>query len=203
VLEKEYEAARQVGLDVVWAEAAPIPSAPGGRCLLFRNQARFHPLKYLNGLIRCLERDGAELHSGTTVTDVAEQEDGTVLVRTASGPVVRARSCVVTTNSPFHEVQIHFKQAPYRTYALAGRVPRGAVEDALFWDTLDSYHYVRLQPTDDGASDWLMTENERTIFVGKPTNQQAALYEAARAANEAGSAAAVAGNPVAGIDAAA
>lgn len=49
----------------------------------------------------------------------------------------------------------------------------------------------------------MMTENERTFFVGKPTNQQASLYEAARAANEAGAAAAVAGNPVAAIDAAA
>jgi Xaa-Pro aminopeptidase len=49
----------------------------------------------------------------------------------------------------------------------------------------------------------MMTENERTFFVGKPTNQQAALYEAARAANEAGAAAAVTGKPVAGIDAAA
>lgn len=49
----------------------------------------------------------------------------------------------------------------------------------------------------------MMTENERTFFVGKPSNQQAALYEAARAANEAGTAAAIAGKPVAGIDAAA
>jgi Xaa-Pro aminopeptidase len=49
----------------------------------------------------------------------------------------------------------------------------------------------------------MMTENERTFFVRKPSNRQAALYEAARAANEAGAAAAVVGNPVAAIDAAA
>src|SRR5215470_14341647 len=49
----------------------------------------------------------------------------------------------------------------------------------------------------------MMTENERTFFVGTPSNRQAALYEAARAANEAGTAAAVAGNPVSAIDAAA
>ena len=49
----------------------------------------------------------------------------------------------------------------------------------------------------------MMTENERTFFVGKPSNQQVALYEAARAANEAGCAAAIAGNPVSAIDAAA
>ena len=39
------------------------------------------------------------------------------------------------------------------------RVPRGSVEDALFWDTLDPYHYVRLQPADD-ASDWLISGGE-------------------------------------------
>jgi len=49
----------------------------------------------------------------------------------------------------------------------------------------------------------MMTENERTFFVGKPTNEQATFYETARAANEAGAAAAVAGSPVSGIDAAA
>jgi Xaa-Pro aminopeptidase len=49
----------------------------------------------------------------------------------------------------------------------------------------------------------MMTENERTFFVGTPSNRQAALYEAARAANAAGAAAAVAGNPVSAIDAAA
>src|SRR5260370_8870212 len=48
----------------------------------------------------------------------------------------------------------------------------------------------------------MMTENERTFFVGKPSNRQAALYEAARAANEAGAAPAFAGNPVSALDAA-
>lgn len=49
----------------------------------------------------------------------------------------------------------------------------------------------------------MMTENERTFFTGKPSNRQVALYEAARAANEVGCAAAVVGNPVSAIDAAA
>ena len=49
----------------------------------------------------------------------------------------------------------------------------------------------------------MMTENERTFFIGPPSNRQAALYEAARAANAAGCAAAVTGNPVSAIDAAA
>jgi Rieske Fe-S protein len=43
-------------------------------------------------------------------------------------------------------VAIHTKQAPYMTYAIGARVPSGAVTDALYWDTLDAYHYIRLQP---------------------------------------------------------
>jgi glycine/D-amino acid oxidase-like deaminating enzyme len=42
---------------------------------------------------------------------------------------------------------------------MAGRVPKGSAVDALFWDTLEAYHYVRLQPADD-ASDWLIVGGE-------------------------------------------
>jgi len=45
--------------------------------------------------------------------------------------------------------------------------------------------------------------NERTRFYGKPSQRQAKLFEAARAANEAGCAAAVAGKPTAQVSAAA
>jgi nitrite reductase/ring-hydroxylating ferredoxin subunit len=57
---------------------------------------------------------------------------------------------VFATNSPTNnKVAIHPKQVPDRTYVIAGRVPKGSVEDALIWDTLDAYHYVRIQPLGD------------------------------------------------------
>jgi Rieske Fe-S protein len=54
-------------------------------------------------------------------------------------------------------VMIHTKQAPYRTYALAAALPRGSLADALYWDTLDPYHYVRLQT---------LSEREDIVIVG-------------------------------------
>jgi Rieske Fe-S protein len=54
-------------------------------------------------------------------------------------------------------VTIHTKQLPHRTYAIAGPVPRGSVPDALVWDTLDAYHYVRIQP---------LSDSEDLIIVG-------------------------------------
>jgi nitrite reductase/ring-hydroxylating ferredoxin subunit len=38
-------------------------------------------------------------------------------------------------------------------------VPRSSVPDALYCDTLDPYHYVRLQPAEDGQ-DWLIVGGE-------------------------------------------
>jgi Rieske Fe-S protein len=64
------------------------------------------------------------------------------------------------TNSPVNDrVSIHTKQVPMRTYAMAGRVPAGSVEDALIWDTLWPYHYVRLQPAGE-SQDWLIVGGE-------------------------------------------
>ncbi len=70
---------------------------------------------------------------------------------TSDGRAVRADYAVVATNAPISDrFAIHTKQAPYRTYAMAFELPSGALPDALYWDTLDPYHYVRLQPGEDG-----------------------------------------------------
>src|SRR5437588_739475 len=67
-------------------------------------------------------------------------------VKTAQGPEVRAHAVVVATNAPVAETYgLYTVNAPYRTYAIAIRVPRGSVTRALYWDTPDPYHYVRLK----------------------------------------------------------
>ena len=57
---------------------------------------------------------------------------------------------VVATNTPVNDlVAIHTKQAPYVTYAIGIQVPKNSVTRALYWDTGDPYHYVRLQREND------------------------------------------------------
>jgi Rieske Fe-S protein len=66
-------------------------------------------------------------------------------VRLTGGRSVTASAVVIATNTPINDVlTMHTKQAPYRTYALALEIPRGSIARALFWDTGDPYHYVRL-----------------------------------------------------------
>jgi nitrite reductase/ring-hydroxylating ferredoxin subunit len=59
---------------------------------------------------------------------------------------VDAGDAVIATNSPISDrITLHARLAPYRTYVMAFTVARDSIEDALYWDTLEPYHYVRLE----------------------------------------------------------
>ncbi|MBA4149105.1 MAG: FAD-dependent oxidoreductase [Verrucomicrobia bacterium] len=149
ILERELEACHRAGLmDVEWVESAPINSFNTGPCLRFPRQGQMHPTKYLHGLAQAFVRRGGRIYCGTHVAKIESGDPGRV--RTSSSRTVEASSVVVATNSPVNDkVAIHTKQAPYRTYVIGARIPRDSVRRALYWDTLDPYHYVRLQRNND------------------------------------------------------
>ncbi|HEY6816684.1 MAG TPA: FAD-dependent oxidoreductase [Croceibacterium sp.] len=159
LLEREFEACRTLGVTVEWAERAPMPGLDSGRCLRFPDQGRFHPTRYLAGLAAAIVRHGGRLFADTAYVDHRE-EDGGVVIETEAGPRIRAGAAVFATNSPVNNrVELHTKQVPMRTYAIAGRVPKGSVPDALLWDTLEAYHYVRIQELSE-SEDWLIVGGE-------------------------------------------
>jgi glycine/D-amino acid oxidase-like deaminating enzyme/nitrite reductase/ring-hydroxylating ferredoxin subunit len=153
-LDDELEACGEIGIPVTDCRGAlPLGAS---RALRFPGQARFHPTKYLAGLAEAIRRRGGRLYANTRVESV--EEKGEVVVKTDAGHELHARDVVVATNSPINDrVPIHTKQAPYRTYAIAATLPRGSLADALYWDTLDPYHYVRLQP---------LSEREDVVVIG-------------------------------------
>jgi glycine/D-amino acid oxidase-like deaminating enzyme/nitrite reductase/ring-hydroxylating ferredoxin subunit len=145
LLVRELEAAHRAGLgEVVWVDRAPLPAFETGPCLRFPRQAQFHPLKYLAGLVPAIERLGGRLFTGTHATSV--EGGGAARVETRRGAVVTAEAIVVATNTPVNDrFAIHTKQVPYTTYVVGIAVPRESVPRALYWDTGDPYHYVRLE----------------------------------------------------------
>jgi len=151
VLDDELAACNEAGVPVFDVrERTPLHAGNLVRSLRFPQQARVHPLKYLAGLARAVTRMGGRLYADTPVASVEENDNG-VVVKTVDGHTVRAKHAVVATNSPINDwLAIHSKQAPYRTYAIAAPIARGTLPDALYWDTLDPYHYVRLQPGANG-----------------------------------------------------
>lgn len=147
-LEREFEAAREAGQPVEWAEQ-PGKLAFLGRCLRFPEQGQFSPLDYLRGLREAIVRLGGRIYTQTHVHEITEDEFSTV--HTDRDAFVRARHVVVAANTPFNDrVTMHTKLYPYQTYVIAATVPAGSVPTALYWDDLDPYHYVRVTPATPG-----------------------------------------------------
>jgi glycine/D-amino acid oxidase-like deaminating enzyme/nitrite reductase/ring-hydroxylating ferredoxin subunit len=147
-LAEELEAAKRAGIkDVEWAPKAPMPSFDTGECLRFKRQGQFHPLKYLAGVARGIVKHGGEIFEGERVNDVEEGER--ITVKTESGKTVKAKWLVVATNPPVYDnAAVYTRQSPYRTYVLSFAIPKGSVPEALYWDTLDPYHYIRIAERD-------------------------------------------------------
>jgi glycine/D-amino acid oxidase-like deaminating enzyme/nitrite reductase/ring-hydroxylating ferredoxin subunit len=157
-LEKELKTVRELGFrDVEMVNKLPFGLAVNA--LRFQHQAQFHVLKYIKGLCRAITKLGGWIYNFEHVSQI---EDGElVTVRTESGHTIKARNLVVATNSPVSDkVKIHTKQAAYRTYVIGAKVTAGSVQTALYWDTENPYHYIRLQPTDSPLHDILILGGE-------------------------------------------
>ncbi|HVR96722.1 MAG TPA: FAD-dependent oxidoreductase [Thermoanaerobaculia bacterium] len=180
LLDRELAAARRAGLQgVEKIGRAPLDSFDTGPCLRFPHQGQFHPLKYLSGLARAIEHAGGKIFTNTHADRIEGGEPARI---EAGGHVVTAAAVVVATNTPVNDLFVlHTKQAPYMTYVIGARVPRGAVTTALYWDTEDPYHYVRLQPM-DGEHDLLIVggEDHKTGQADNPRERYVRLEDWAR-----------------------
>jgi glycine/D-amino acid oxidase-like deaminating enzyme/nitrite reductase/ring-hydroxylating ferredoxin subunit len=167
ILKQELEAAHRAGLNQVEMIArAPIADFDTGSCLRFPAQARFHPLKYLSALAKLIKEQGGRIYTNSHADHI---EGGSPAKIEVGRHTVTAEAVVVATNTPINDlVAIHTKQAPHMTYVIGARVPSGSVTDALYWDTLKAYHYVRLQPFADGgpAQDAQTDQKYDLLIVG-------------------------------------
>ncbi len=149
VLEEELGAAQRArisGVEIV--SRAPL-EFDTGPCLRFPNQAQFSPLPYIDKLCDLIIDAGGLIFTSTHAAQL-EKQGSEYRIETKQGPAVLAKHVIIATNSPvFSRVLPHLKQAPYRTYVIGGKIPRGSVVNALYYDTPDPYHYIRIFPSDE------------------------------------------------------
>lgn len=150
-LAAETTAALRAGLDARLEARAPLAGFQTGPAIRFTNQARLDPHAFIHGLAAAARRHGVLLFGNAPVVSV---EGGhPARVSTAQGWHVVADSVVVATNTPINDrLAIHGKLTPMRTYAVALAAAEDSGDaDALYWDTLAPYHYVRFGRAPDGG----------------------------------------------------
>ncbi|HST29940.1 MAG TPA: FAD-dependent oxidoreductase [Chthoniobacterales bacterium] len=143
-LKKEADLAQQLGFDAAFVEAVPHFGVPGVR---FANQAKFHPRKYLRRLVEIIADGGAHIFEESA----AEEFDAEKRRAKVNGHWISFDRVVIATNNPLMGLAtvtsaslLQTKLSLYSSYVLGARIPRGSLPIALFWDTVDPYHYLRI-----------------------------------------------------------
>jgi len=145
-LQAEAERAREMGFDAAYVDEVPLVRQPGVRV---SDQARIQPRAYLAGVARACADMGVRIHEHSPGDECHDEP----LEVTSLGHTVRCKDLVIATHTPIVGVAsqasaalFQTKLALYTTYVIAGRVPKGTVPDALWWDTKDPYDYLRVEP---------------------------------------------------------
>lgn len=139
-LREEWVSARRVGVRCRRLSEIGLPF-PVHSALRYDDQAQFNPLKYLQGLAERAQQRGVGIYEHTPITSFTESEP--CELETPQGRV-RAPITIVTCHVPLQaSLSLHKKLAAYRTYAIAVRSPHAENLGALYWDSMQPYHYVR------------------------------------------------------------
>lgn len=160
ILEEELATIKRMGnLEASFVSKAPMKSFDTGRCLKISNQAEFFPLVYLEAICNHILENKGQIYSNSHAKNIHCSETGCE-VQTTEGWKILAKDIVVATNSPIvSRFFPHLKQASYRTYVIAGKIPVGNLETALYYDTPDPYHYIRVVKFDE-RHDYFMVGGE-------------------------------------------
>ncbi|UCZ55416.1 FAD-dependent oxidoreductase [Bacillus shivajii] len=128
-LEKEYKAYRKLGIPAEELDSLPFP-VEITKAIAMKDQAQFHPLKYLTRLVEEFIANGGEIYEQTTAVEImGESATGQHLsVETRDGHHITCSFVVQCTHFPFfdHEGGYFARLKADRSYIVAAK---GNVDD--------------------------------------------------------------------------
>lgn len=142
----------------------------------FKNQAKFHPLKYLSALAKICVKNGVEIFEKTEVERISGI--GPFAVRTKKGRVF-ADYVVVATYAPFDH-ELYFKRAFYDSYVMELELTQGVLKEGIYEDDLEPYHYFRVDKKEKSDRVIIGGEDHRSDIPVNPSKSFQALEEYAR-----------------------
>lgn len=100
-LQTEWEAYKRLGIDGALKDTIPF-NIPVTAALKMSNQAQYHPLKFLRGLLDDAVKNGCVVYENTTASDI-EDDDAQPRVITKAGNKVTCRHVIIASHFPFYD----------------------------------------------------------------------------------------------------
>ena len=144
-LDEIYEASKKAGCEIRFEDNIPVP-VDFIKAVVYERQAQFHPSKYIYALAKAFEKAGGVLVQGCRITGVDKKDDH-LEIESFQGKI-HARQLIYATHIPPGVNLLHFRCAPYRSYAMAVKLKDGKYPDGLAYDMYDPYHYYRTQESE-------------------------------------------------------
>jgi len=143
-LQKLVDSSNELGVEMGFINDSPFP-IPYKRIASVPGQAQFHPIKYIHGLARAFVTLGGVILENCRVE---KTDDGDIITAHTPKGEIRAKNLFYATHIPPGVNLLHFRCAPYRSYAIACTLKDGKYPQALGYDMDDPYHYYRTHRID-------------------------------------------------------
>jgi len=118
-LNKEYNLLKRLGAGIELVDDIELPIKIK-KAIKYKNNASFHPLKYLNGIVKILLKSGVSIHENSRVMDI--DDNGTYFnTEFENGDIIKSEIVIVATHYPIMKVMgLYFsKLVQERSYAVA------------------------------------------------------------------------------------
>ena len=140
-LQEETKLGQALGFDVSWHESNNLNFKNYGY-MEVANQAKFHPIKYLQQLTQRVSKNKVQIFESTEAKKIKAGKQ--VEIHTPGGTIT-SQDVVITTYGPFnHPLSVFFKEGRYTSYILETKLPKNTLEEALYLDQENPYHYFRI-----------------------------------------------------------
>jgi glycine/D-amino acid oxidase-like deaminating enzyme len=157
-LAEEAESAHKYGFDLEQKKDGNIKVKNAGY-LEIKNQAKFHPLKYLEALKAEAAEAGAMIFDGTEAEEISKGNPAEVK---AGGFSVAAPKVLIATYDPFNKpAEIFAHKGTYTTYIIELSIPSGSLKEGIYEDEENPYHYFRVDTKGESQRVLLGGEDHR------------------------------------------
>jgi glycine/D-amino acid oxidase-like deaminating enzyme len=141
-LSKEATVIKELGFDVSLGKKDL--GIPQKGYLELKNQAKFHPLKYLYAVAEAAKKNGTQIFEHTEATKIT-RKGNVINVETKDGQTIKAGHVINATYDPLgNPVKTLFKKGMYVSYVFEIEIPSGLIKEGTYEDMENPYHYFRV-----------------------------------------------------------
>ncbi|HYV33978.1 MAG TPA: FAD-binding oxidoreductase, partial [Candidatus Limnocylindria bacterium] len=139
-LQTQKEAANKLGFKTKLINK--LQSFPNAGALEIPGQAKFHPLKFLNGLAQNATQQGAKIFENSEVIKIIY---GKSLKIKTKKYTLTAKKIILATYDPIgNPIETKFKKGMYNSYVYELKIPKNCLPEATYLDTQNPYNYFRV-----------------------------------------------------------